>query len=712
MYFELKSLWLSTPLHLAAYRGHNDIVTLLVKRGAGLALKSIGVCRCKVTSYDPAYWGLNINPDAHPPWTPLHLAICGMNLSTAKLILGYGTLLSTIIRFQRRQQTHAVRIESKLTCDKWLAVKQLRISMPNFRGPSVYCHHICLSRNCGLLSYAIDMQLVWIKTGTNRSLIHVCLQDPRVDLPPWRDLGCTMKVPEVRLPKYALPWFEYLLNRGADVEAKDAMDCNATAIMVAALHSIEPAMDLLIQHGANVHAKDAKGFTALHAACISSKPEIITKLIDEGAQVDAINFMGDSPLSFICRSITAEHPITAERHNEILKIIQLLLTRGANPMPRTRRNTRVQSALEVAFCNQYLAAVRLIISISSPTPSSGQIWRLFVAMMEAPDPSRVRLLLMLDKRNFILRSDSALVKLLTSNEQTTEAAMILLEKGAPCDARSVFWIVHLQKGNDLLRKVLERGITPNFVMEPMKRCPLLEALAIREVVTRRAYVKSLMEHGADINMYCSLTNDKPIYVDIISPSLLPHTETVLDVLFHPNSFQRVPESQQVAFMVSACRLTHVRVLQKLLESTTGSVIQKFVQRIIGDLTATTFISQLFNTTAYSLTDQMGFTVEHMDIAIDILDILARYDTFWSFQPSPGSARAIDALKNLMAVTRNFPTRQMAASFCLGKRVRIVDSSAESPQVLILPRADSNEYPQGHITLHYLGATLHPTLDGR
>ncbi|KAI1647607.1 ankyrin repeat-containing domain protein [Daldinia loculata] len=704
---EWYGLWCSTPLHLAAYRGHDDIVALLIKRGARLTLKSIGVHGRKHA--------------ANPPWTPLHLAIFRMNLSTAKLILSHGNRTPMLPRQQRlyplsKATDYArwfvkytfdtqVTTETKWTCDKWLAVKGLSINGPDTRGLLKDCHHICLSRNCGLVSYAIDMHIVQGETGIDRPLIHLCLQDPWANIPRWRNAGVTLEVAEVHLPKYALPWFEYLLNHGANVDARDSMDFNATAMMVAALNGIEPAMGLLIQHGANVNAKDRAGFTALHAACIRSKPEIITKLIENGARVNATDSTGNSPLHFICGTIAGKH------HNKFLKAIELLLTHGAKSMPRAWK-TRVQSPLEIAFRNRYLDAVRLIILKSNPRPTRDQIWALFEVVIEASDVSRLRLLLMLDKHNFILRSKSALIKLVQSNNQTTEAAMLLLEKGAPCDGQLVFWIVSYQKGNDLLRKVLERGISPNVVVGPKKRCPLLEALKIRDVLTRRAYVKSLMEHGADINMNLHHTNIEPIYVHIISPSFLRHTETVLDVLFCPDYFQRVPESRQIAFLVLACRLTHVKVLQKLLEFTTGPVIQRLVQQFIENFTATPIITRLLDITGYSLAVQNELTVEYMDIAIDILDVFARHHTFWGFQPSPGSARAIDTLENLMTATRNSTPRQRGASFYLRKRIRIVDSSAESPQVLILPRADLNEYPQGYITILDLGLTLRLTLDGR
>ncbi|KAI2472610.1 hypothetical protein F4781DRAFT_344958 [Annulohypoxylon bovei var. microspora] len=88
--------WCSTPLHMAAYMGNNEVVGLLIERGANLSLLSYGICRCKFPiclSRDTLlakYSAIHQPETKHLPCSALHLALSAMHLYTAKLIINYG----------------------------------------------------------------------------------------------------------------------------------------------------------------------------------------------------------------------------------------------------------------------------------------------------------------------------------------------------------------------------------------------------------------------------------------------------------------------------------------------------------------------------------------------------------------------------------------------------------------------------------------------
>ena len=78
-------------------------------------------------------------------------------------------------------------------------------------------------------------------------------------------------------------------------------------------------ISLLLQAGANVNAKDAKGNTPLHCACYTGNAQVISVLLEEGADVKLVNHNGGTPwilAGSFCR-----------KHSEC---IGLLLQAGAN----------------------------------------------------------------------------------------------------------------------------------------------------------------------------------------------------------------------------------------------------------------------------------------------------------------------------------------------------------------------------------------------
>jgi ankyrin repeat protein len=109
-----------------------------------------------------------------------------------------------------------------------------------------------------------------------------------------------------------------LLDRGADVEAKDSRGW--TPLHVAStdddIDNIETAK-FLIEKGADVEAKDQWGNTPLHWATMNNSIEATKLLIEKGADVEAKNINDETPL----------HLASWENHIEIAKF---LIEKGAD----------------------------------------------------------------------------------------------------------------------------------------------------------------------------------------------------------------------------------------------------------------------------------------------------------------------------------------------------------------------------------------------
>lgn len=86
----------------------------------------------------------------------------------------------------------------------------------------------------------------------------------------------------------------------------------------------------LLQAGADIHATDKNGVTALHHAVRFRSPAAVATLIEHGANVNQVcRRSGSTPLH---RAVTQTGaPGTAGRNQAAIEIIRLLLAAGANP---------------------------------------------------------------------------------------------------------------------------------------------------------------------------------------------------------------------------------------------------------------------------------------------------------------------------------------------------------------------------------------------
>ncbi|ETN61320.1 hypothetical protein AND_007027 [Anopheles darlingi] len=82
----------------------------------------------------------------------------------------------------------------------------------------------------------------------------------------------------------------------SNINRKDGGNRGLTALQIAARHGYREVVELLLRHGANVHAKDAGGSSVLHYAVESRSTAIVRLLLQHGAQVGVRNSHGRSPL--------------------------------------------------------------------------------------------------------------------------------------------------------------------------------------------------------------------------------------------------------------------------------------------------------------------------------------------------------------------------------------------------------------------------------
>ncbi|MGA9827749.1 MAG: ankyrin repeat domain-containing protein, partial [Rhodanobacteraceae bacterium] len=111
-----------------------------------------------------------------------------------------------------------------------------------------------------------------------------------------------------------------LIAKGADVNRRHG---GITALIAATRDSYRgrpEAVMTLLANGADPRLADADDSTPLHHAARCAEPEVAALLVDSGAQIDAVNREGVTPLGVACMG----------RH---WPVATFLLTRGASPSP-------------------------------------------------------------------------------------------------------------------------------------------------------------------------------------------------------------------------------------------------------------------------------------------------------------------------------------------------------------------------------------------
>ena len=147
----------------------------------------------------------------------------------------------------------------------------------------------------------------------------------------------------VSSPRCTLEAVGFLLDHGADVVARD-MHSN-TPLHLAAAKGRKGVVDLLTQRGADVAARDQCNQTPLHLAADVGHKEVIDSLIQSGADVLARGQYNRTPL----------HVAAANGYKEV---VDLLIERGADVSARDKHNG---TPLRLAAACGYKEVVHLLL---------------------------------------------------------------------------------------------------------------------------------------------------------------------------------------------------------------------------------------------------------------------------------------------------------------------------------------------------------------
>lgn len=112
-----------------------------------------------------------------------------------------------------------------------------------------------------------------------------------------------------------------LLQHRPLLEQGDAM--GRTALMHSVAYGRYTSTRILLEHGANVHARDKYQYTTLHCAVSGRNPAIVRLLISKGVEIDARSLAGGM-------KGTALHHACRDSSSPSAQIVQILLDAGAD----------------------------------------------------------------------------------------------------------------------------------------------------------------------------------------------------------------------------------------------------------------------------------------------------------------------------------------------------------------------------------------------
>ncbi|KAK3943224.1 putative ankyrin repeat protein [Diplogelasinospora grovesii] len=331
------------PIHLAARKGHNEIIEVLLDHGANVNSFSECLCDCK-----RLYGLLNAaecpeDETLPPPWSPLHIAICHSHTDTAKLLLSRGasysmevptdasepllvdsritalhhaaamglvdlirylldegtttqadidirdnrTLTPLYHAYANRRWDTTVRLLHELGADINVDTK-LFLPYSTITPLGEACRLGHFDEADRLIDLGADVTRGYIATGSGRGLspLHMCCMP---SARPARDGRTRRAFEEDERGARRMRTMEKLLAKGASL---DATDCSGdTPLIAAAQNHIVPSIKALIKAGANIHVRNAVGRNAVMQAITGpqnallyppySRPEVVAQTLQE-----------------------------------------------------------------------------------------------------------------------------------------------------------------------------------------------------------------------------------------------------------------------------------------------------------------------------------------------------------------------------------------------------------------------------------------------
>ncbi len=297
-----------TPLHMAAYAGHNDIVRYLIESGASVNATSNAN---SIALHGAAYYGhletvkllVELGGEVNTPnihgFTPLLSATAGGHGEIVRFLMSAGADVNAQTQQGATAILQAAVSGNKETFDLLLATGA-STDVVDMDGDNLL-HCAAMGGNLDILNAALAKEID-INGADNRGLTPLLFaaQSGRTEavqllIDRGADVGAQSLYGETglhllmelfwrQMDSAALTTARVLLANGANVNSRDTW--GMTPLYRAAQAGSSAYISLLLESGADVLAATNQGMTALWVAVQHERPDLVTQLLEAGANPD------------------------------------------------------------------------------------------------------------------------------------------------------------------------------------------------------------------------------------------------------------------------------------------------------------------------------------------------------------------------------------------------------------------------------------------